>query len=262
MVTGPGGCTASDTLVFSHFNPANVDIGQPTVSCGSTVLSVQNPQPGVSYLWSTGDSGTSALVTQSGQVIVQATTSDGCIAYDTTSVTIFPEINANIGGLDTVYVNVPAQLVDASFPNPSSWLWTINDGGVYNTQNPIHTFTSEGVFSITLVVGNGFCSDTAYKIVHVVKEPEVSKENWKSLQTLNVYPNPNNGRFVISATLSQMNNVQMELFNSIGQKVYSQSFGEVINLKSPIEIQNLSSGVYHLKLTSKEGYAIVKLFIN
>ncbi len=262
LVTGPSGCTASDTLIFSNFNASSVDIGQPIVSCGSTVLSIQNPQPGVNYLWSTGATGATALITQSGKVIVQATSSDGCIAYDTTDVTIYPEVNANIGGLDTMYVNVPAQLVDASFPNPTSWSWSISDGGSYNIQNPIHTFTSEGTFSITLVVGNGFCSDTSYKTVYVVKEPEVSKENWKSLQNLIVYPNPNNGQFTLLADFTQSNNVQLELFNAIGQKVYNQEIGEVMNLKSNIEVQNLSSGVYHLKLSSKDGYAIVKLFIH
>lgn len=262
LVTGPGGCTASDTLIFSYFNPADVEIGQPTVGCGSTVLSIQNPQSGVTYLWSNGSTGSSALITQSGQVIVQATTTDGCVTYDTTTVTIFPEIIANIGGLDTVYLNIPAQLVDASFPNPTSWSWSINDGGTYNTQNPIHTFTSEGTFTITLIVSNGFCSDTAFKIVQVVKEPEVSKEDWKSLQNLTIYPNPNNGQFTILASFSHSNNVYLELFNSLGQKVHSQALGDAVTFKSNLSINHLAKGVYHLKLSSNEGYAIMKLMIH
>ena len=262
IVTGPGGCTAKDTLVFSNFNPSNVEISQPLVSCGSSVLFVQNPQPGVNYLWSTGDSGTTVLVTQSGRVIVQATSTDGCIAYDTTDVTIIPEVYANIGGLDTVYVNVPTQLVDASFPNPASWTWTINDGGSYNTQYPIHTFTSEGTFSITLIVSNGFCSDTAYKVIHVVKEPEVNKENWKSLKNLVVYPNPNMGKFTINAEFSHKNTVFMELFNSLGQKIYEQDLGSHSNLKSNIEIEGLTKGVYILKISSNNDYVTVKLLVN
>ncbi len=260
-VTGPGGCVARDTMQFSNFNPALVEITQPSVNCGSSTLSIANPQPGVSYLWSNGSTGPSAIITQNGQVIVQATTTDGCIAYDTANVIILPSVQANIGGIDTFYVNVPAQLVDASFPNPASWSWFINDGGTYTTQNPIHTFTNEGNYSITLIVSNGFCSDTAFKIVHVVKQPEVSKEEWKSLQNLVVYPNPNNGQFTVSAEFAYDNKVEIEIFNSLGQKIYYENVGNTQNLKSNLSIENLTNGIYHLKLSSEEGYAIVKLFV-
>lgn len=262
IVTGPGGCTASDTMIFSYFNSAFVEIGQPVVNCGSTTLTIQNPQPGVNYLWSNGSVGVSAVITQSGRVIVQATTPDGCIAYDTTDVTIYPEIHAGIGGLDTLYLNVPAQLVDASFPNPTSWIWIISDGGYYTVQNPIHTFSNEGTYSITLIASNGFCSDTTYKLVQVVKEPEVSKEQWKSLQSLKVYPNPNNGTFIVQAEFSTLNSVQIELYNSLGQVVYNKNIGETFNLQTQIYLENLSPGVYHLKLNSDKGYAIMKLIIN
>jgi PKD repeat protein len=262
LVTGSGGCTSSDTMVFSYFNPADVEIGQPVTSCGSTLLSVQNPQQGVTYLWSTGATGPSALVTQSGQVIVQATTSDGCIAYDTTIVTIFPEVTARIGGLDTVYLNVPAQLVDASFPNPSSWQWIISDGGFYTIQNPTHTFTSEGTFVITLIVGNGVCSDTSYKTVHVVKEPKVSKEQWNGLQEVLVYPNPNHGHFVVSAEFSNLNEVKIELMNSVGQKVYENKLGMVSSFKQTVDVKDLAAGIYYLKISSPDGFVTLKLAIH
>ena len=262
LVTSLGGCTSSDTIVFSYFNPADVEIGQPVTSCGSTLLSVQNPQQGVTYLWSTGATGPSALVTQSGQVIVQATTSDGCIAYDTTIVTIFPELIARIGGLDTVYLNVPAQLVDASFPNPSSWQWIISDGGFYTIQNPTHTFTSEGTFVITLIVGNGVCSDTSYKTVHVVKEPQVSKEQWNGLQEVLVYPNPNHGHFVVSAKLSNLNEVKIELMNSVGQKVYENKLGMVSSFKQTVDVKDLAAGIYYLKISSPDGFVTLKLAIH
>lgn len=43
---------------------------------------------------------------------------------------------------------------DASTGNPKRWLWDFGDGATSTEQNPMHTYTLEGVYSVTLTVDN------------------------------------------------------------------------------------------------------------
>ena len=43
---------------------------------------------------------------------------------------------------------------DLSTNNPTSWLWDFGDGNTSTDQNPIHTYTSSGQFSVTLTASN------------------------------------------------------------------------------------------------------------
>ena len=37
---------------------------------------------------------------------------------------------------------------DQSTGNPTSWLWSFGDGGTDSVQNPVHTFTSNGIYTV------------------------------------------------------------------------------------------------------------------
>jgi PKD repeat protein len=45
-------------------------------------------------------------------------------------------------------------------PGPSSWSWNFGDGWGSTQQNPVHTFTSGGSFTVTLAVANEYDEDT------------------------------------------------------------------------------------------------------
>ncbi len=53
--------------------------------------------------------------------------------------------------------------MDNSTHNPTSWFWDFGDGATSMTQNPSHTYTSSGVYSVMLVVSNTSGSDTLYQ---------------------------------------------------------------------------------------------------
>lgn len=50
---------------------------------------------------------------------------------------------------------------DASGNNPTTWEWSFADGPTSSAQNPSHTFTSAGTYTVTLTVTNAGGSDTA-----------------------------------------------------------------------------------------------------
>ena len=49
---------------------------------------------------------------------------------------------------------------DQSTNGPSVWAWDFGDGGVSNSQNPLHIYTQDGIYDVSLVASNAFGSDT------------------------------------------------------------------------------------------------------
>ena len=49
---------------------------------------------------------------------------------------------------------------DQSTGGPTSWAWDFGDGGTSSLQFPSHVYTQDGQFTVTLIVGNAFGTDT------------------------------------------------------------------------------------------------------
>jgi len=70
----------------------------------------------------------------------------------------------------------------------TSWSWDFGDDGTSNEQNPVHTYTAEGTYNVTLTARNAYGNDTAIKsryITVTVTEKHVSRlEVYSVRQTL------------------------------------------------------------------------------
>jgi len=56
---------------------------------------------------------------------------------------------------------------DLSSNSPTAWAWTFGDGGNSSDQNPLHTYTANGSYSVCLTAGNGTGADTDCQTVVV-----------------------------------------------------------------------------------------------
>lgn len=56
----------------------------------------------------------------------------------------------------------PVTFTDHSTRTPTAWLWDFGDGTGSTLQNPVHSYTSTGVFNVTLTVTNA-CGSTTLK---------------------------------------------------------------------------------------------------
>ncbi|MDP2388053.1 MAG: T9SS type A sorting domain-containing protein [Bacteroidota bacterium] len=77
------------------------------------------------------------------------------------------------------------------------------------------------------------------------------KENVLTAEAITVFPNPNNGVFTIRAL---ENNSSVEVYNIIGEKVYTSNMSKGYNT---VELANLAAGSYIVKVKSGE-YTISK----
>jgi PKD repeat protein len=63
----------------------------------------------------------------------------------------------------TAYPPLAVYFTDTSTNTPTSWSWTFGDSGTSAAQNPIHTYTVPGVYTVTLTATNVYGSDTETK---------------------------------------------------------------------------------------------------
>ncbi len=150
-----------------------------------TFSSSMNPNLGnVWYAWDFGDGNTAYthldsihhIYSFSGTYYVCVTATDsangGCtntscqwLTVATTICDITPQFTSmDMGGGNVMFT-------DNSIDNSgtiTSWYWIFGDGGNSSNQNPSHTYATNGVYGVMLILHNSLgCSDTAYQQVTV-----------------------------------------------------------------------------------------------
>ncbi|GAG20925.1 unnamed protein product, partial [marine sediment metagenome] len=78
---------------------------------------------------------------------------------------------------------------------------------------------------------------------------------------IRLYPNPNNGMFVIESGTFEMKDVVLEVFNEKGQLIWNREIKDDIGtLRESVDLNNAPDGLYLLRVRSKSGM-INKRFI-
>jgi len=62
-----------------------------------------------------------------------------------------------------VYQNIPSRntvrFIDKSLNNPTSWVWDFGDGETSTEENPVHIYTADGLYTVSLTAKNFFGED-------------------------------------------------------------------------------------------------------
>ncbi len=147
---------------------ANVTLGDAPLPVQFTDLSAGSP---FEWGWNFGDGGTSFLqnpvhtYTTPGTYTVSLSIrsvsgTDSEIKTNFIRVTT-PQPKANFTANETTGVApFPVAFMDLSSGSPAAWLWNFGDGATSTQRNPTHTYTSAGIFTVSLRVSNAAGNDT------------------------------------------------------------------------------------------------------
>jgi PKD repeat protein len=95
---------------------------------------------------------------------IPGTTTNGTITIVPPSPELVAEFSATpLSGEAPLSVN----FTDESIGNPTSWLWDFGDGGSATSQNPNHTYTSAGTYTVKLTISKGADSDSEIKTNYI-----------------------------------------------------------------------------------------------
>jgi PKD repeat protein len=178
---------------------AGFEADQTTITEGETVnftdQSTNNP---TSWSWDFGDGNTSSeenpshTYSSAGTYTVELTVennygSDTEKKTDYISVGSAPTADFSAGQTEVQPGN-SVQFTDESTESPTSWSWDFGDGNTSSEQNPSHTYSSAGTYTVELTVENDYGSDTETKTDYInVSVPAIDFNG----TTLYVYPEDN-----------------------------------------------------------------------
>lgn len=144
--------------------------------------------------------------------------------------------------------------------NGDSYSWDFGDGSTNSSLNPSHTYTDEGEYLVRLVVRNVCSTDTIEKLVLIMTSGNIDLETPKL--TLEIAPNPNNGKFFLTIAGSVRESTGVYVFDMLGQVVfYQKGFSATDRTKIPIELSDMSSGVYVIQVQTGNQKVSKKLVI-
>ncbi|HLV41374.1 MAG TPA: PKD domain-containing protein [Brumimicrobium sp.] len=179
-----GVCSDSKVKVINIADGAQADFFIPEQICVNDVFNFYDNSSAsigtiANYEWIMSDgetyntqNGTHAFTTPGiHEVTINISTSDGCQATQTKSVEVLPSTSADFEWSGTCS-NSSTQFTNTSGGGTTNWFWNFDDGVTEQSQFPTHTFTSEGDYSVMLIVQNLYgCADTIVQEITIDPAP-------------------------------------------------------------------------------------------
>lgn len=162
--------------------------------------------------------------------------------------------NLNIYGSASATNSSTNSVVNFSCSTTSgtSYLWNFGDGGTSNLQNPVYTYTLSTAYIATVSVSNA-CAIKEYTVaVNITTGFEMHKIEL----TVDIYPNPTSGEVMIKS--KENNEFDVSIISAVGRIVFKQ---DKLKNNQKIELNNLSKGIYFVKITTTDNQTLIKKLI-
>ncbi|PCJ85078.1 MAG: hypothetical protein COA57_08170 [Flavobacteriales bacterium] len=182
------------------------------------------------------------------------------VQYDCATISLNAAFSTNT---DTIYLNGFSTVTFTNTSsNSTSWQWDFGDGSATSPfENPSHTYTDAGTYTVTLTAYNSNCSDVSTTTIIVIGVTPGIAEGI-SENNLKIYPNPNDGSFSAEINFEKPTDFQMELTNVLGQHFFDSKYNQLLSYQIAFDLSDVPNGIYFMKMQTENGFIIKKIIIN
>jgi len=160
-------------------------------------------------------------------------------------------------------------IIDVSVPKPDSIYWVFDPQAIVinNDQwSPELRFLNAGTYFVSMTGYFGGCDYNVTKNMTVSPyDPSIEKEKlpgYKPIQSVAVTPNPSAGDFDVVIKLAKKYNVSIVVYDVLGNRHYDDTWESVEELTQRITLDNVSAGVYLLRVVTESDAQDVRIVIN
>ena len=158
-----------DTATVHPLPDAGFTPSAPAVCLGDAFQFTNTTTGAVSYFWDFGDAtGTSAqsdpsyTYAQTGNYNVRLVAVSDQNCFDTITISVdvstAPQVSFSTSTTD---ICIPFDVVfNNTTTNATNFIWNFGDGGMSTDQFPVHTYATEGTYTVTLFASVGSCADS------------------------------------------------------------------------------------------------------
>jgi PKD repeat protein len=145
-----------------------------------------------------------------------------------------------------------------SSQDATSFSWNFGDNQSSTEQNPVHTYTASGTYTVSLAATNN-CGTTIFEQT-ITLSSSVGEAAW--VESFRLFPNPNTGAFVVEMNGLPQDEVEFVLFNAVGQMIKREiaDFGTG-NLMRNFDYGVLPSGMYTLRVQANGQAMYIKVIV-
>jgi hypothetical protein len=257
-VTDANGCTANSSVaVTSIANGPSVLTTQTNVRCfgaddGTVNMSITGGNLPYAVFWSPLNISAQNLNgLAAGSYTAVVADQAGCLATTTVvitqpdSITLVGTATPTTASTGTARVNV------AGGTPPYTYVW--NNGGATQMINSL----AIGTYTVTVTDANN-CSNTTDVLV---QDFTSNTNNINALTNFEVFPNPTNGEFVVRLDFIETTDVQVRIFNMVGQPIMEINVTDN-SLNLPINLGEFPVGMYLIMVQTETGRAIKRVMIS
>jgi hypothetical protein len=266
-VTDENGCFNRDTIYLTQVPQPSVSLGADQAFCEGTSVLLSAGNGFVSYLWNTGATTATINATAPGDFWVEVTDANGCSNSDTIILTMDP--------LPVAPATITGPLSVDNFMNPSSdftssesayaityeWMLEPAEAGIISGQGvTAQAQWSAGFTGIAQVSVKGIneCGAGSYSdalAVSVYSSQSISEKN--AISGIKLYPNPNDGAFVLQFNSASDQEIKLQLNTSGGNKILDsrESISTGLYQKN-FNLSSLPSGTYYIVISDDMGRMI------
>lgn len=246
----------------TQFN-ISITSGSTSICSGSSVTLNAPSNIDIQYQWRRNGTdipnATSSqyAASQSGAYTLHATTAGGCISISNAiTLTVTP---APVASFTYSAVGNSVSFTSNS-TNGTSYAWNFGNGSTSTQQNPSHTYSSPGVYTVTLTVTNACGSSTTTQQITV---GSTSVENYVQDINLEVFPNPASDVANISCFLDAPRHITVSVFDLSGKMLGNWQSGQAMSgaVNIPLDLSAYSSGVYFIQVDIDGGNTVKRKLI-
>jgi len=209
---------------------------------------------GIIYAWTlpigwTGTSSSNSIIATVDTTpgIISVTANNACGSSNPRNKTVTP-IKLPIAGFS--YVDNQGTVTFTNNSTSSNlWNWNFGDTFTDNVQNPIHSYTNVGNYTVTLIASNSCGSDTTQQILNIT----FVGVNENDFLNINIFPNPASN--ILHINSDYLINKTIEIKDVLGNVVYENI---IDNNNFQINITGLNSGIYFISIDRNLAYKLIK----